>query len=236
MNKIKRAIIVAAGQGKRLRPLTLSRPKPLISVHGVSMIDTIIAALHQKGIYEIYVVVGYLADQFKYLESADSGIKLVFNPYFETCNNVSSLYMVRNYLEDVIILDGDQIVTNPDILYTDYDNSGYNAVWVDQTTDEWLMKTDDRGRVSSCSRNGGKNGWQLFSISRWNAKDGQLLRKHLEFEFEVNENRQIYWDDIPMFIHSSEYNLSVYRMKKGDVIEIDSLDELREIDDEYREV
>ena len=56
--KIKRAIIMAAGKGERLRPITAKVPKPLVMVNGKRMIDTIIQALHQNDIYEIYVVVG----------------------------------------------------------------------------------------------------------------------------------------------------------------------------------
>ena len=61
---IERAIIMAAGIGQRLRPVTLTTPKPLVTVNGVCMIDTIIAALHENEIHEIYVVVGYLKEQF----------------------------------------------------------------------------------------------------------------------------------------------------------------------------
>lgn len=57
---VERAIIMAAGIGQRLRPVTLTTPKPLVTVNGVCMIDTIIAALHENEIHEIYVVVGYL--------------------------------------------------------------------------------------------------------------------------------------------------------------------------------
>ena len=57
-HKAERAIIMAAGKGKRMQPLTLETPKPLIKVNGVRMIDTIIRGLHANGITEIYVVVG----------------------------------------------------------------------------------------------------------------------------------------------------------------------------------
>ena len=64
MNRVERAIIMAAGLGNRMKPVTLHTPKPLIKVNGKRMIDTIVEALHKHGINEIYVVVGYLKEQF----------------------------------------------------------------------------------------------------------------------------------------------------------------------------
>ena len=64
MNKVERAVILAAGYGNRMKPVTLETPKPLVKVNGIRMIDTAIEALHYNGIYEIYVVVGYLKEQF----------------------------------------------------------------------------------------------------------------------------------------------------------------------------
>lgn len=89
------------------------------------------------------------------------------------------------------------------------------------------------GIVTACSRVGGGCGWQLYSISRWTAEDGRKLKKHLELEFEQKHNTQIYWDDIVMFCHSQEYQLGIFEMQPDDVIEIDSLEELISIDNNY---
>ncbi len=233
MHKVKQAVIVAAGIGKRMRPLTLTTPKPLVKVNGKRMIDTVIEALHVNGITDIHIVVGYLKEQFAVLPEAYPGVQLIENPYYETCNNISSLYAARDYLEDAIILDGDQIIYDPSILSADFERSGYNAVWTDEPTDEWLMDVQD-GIVQSCSRTGGAHGWQLFSISRWTAEDGRKLKKHLETEFAEKHNDQIYWDDLAMFVYPEEYMLGIREMHAGAILEIDSLQELAEIDPSYR--
>ena len=54
MPKVERAIIMAAGLGNRMHPVTLTTPKPLVKVNGVRMIDTVIDGLHKNGINEMY--------------------------------------------------------------------------------------------------------------------------------------------------------------------------------------
>lgn len=196
------------------------------------MIDTVITALQQNGISEIYVVVGHLKEQFSSFPTKYPGLQLIENPYYDTCNNISSLYVARDYIRDCIILDGDQIIYNASILDPHFTLSGYNAVWCEGKTNEWLMNVEN-GIVKSCSRTGGAHGWQLYSISRWTAGDGEKLRKHLEYEFERG-NRDVYWDDVVMFFHFSNYKLSIREMRAEDIIEIDGLDELAAIDPDYQ--
>lgn len=233
MSRVERAVIMAAGTGQRMRPVTLTTPKPLVRVNGVRMIDTVIRALHENGIHEIYVVTGYLKEQFAPLEREYPGVTLIENPYYDCCNNIASLYVAREHLENCMILDGDQLIFEPSILGVEFERSGYNSVWTETETGEWLQQVEN-GIVVSCSRTGGSHGWQLYSISRWNARDGRQLREDLELEFMEKQNRQIYWDDVAMFCHPEHYELGIWPMKAGDIMEIDSLDELAAVDPVYR--
>ena len=229
--RAKNAIIMAAGMGERLRPLTLTTPKPLISVNGVPMIESVIHAVRKNGIEEIYVVGGYRMEQLQYLTEKYPGLTLIRNPYYADANNISSLYVAREHLGDSLVLDGDQIINNPDVLDPEFSRSGYNAVWREDETEEWMLTLED-GVIKKCSRNGGSHGYQLYSVSRWSKEDGRRLADLVEKEFE-NGNTGIYWDDVPLFCYPDAFELGIVEMRPGDVIEIDSLRELAEADTRY---
>ncbi len=234
MNIVKRAIIMAAGMGNRMKPLTLVAPKPLVKVNGVRMIDTIIDALQENDIMEIYVVVGYLKEKFQILREKYPSIHLIDNPYYAQCNNISSLYVAREYLGDCVILDGDQMIYRSEILEREFEKSSYCCMWTEKETQEWLLEVQD-DRVLGCSRTGGNRGWQLFSVSFWTEEDGERLRNHLEREFEERMNRGIYWDDIALFCYPSEYDLGIRKIQEGDIVEIDDLSELAKMDQAYQQ-
>lgn len=232
MNRATRAIIMAAGKGERMHPVTETVPKPLVAVNGVRMIDNIIGALRQNGILEIYVVVGYRKEQFRGLPAEYPGLTLIENPDWDSANNISSLYYARAHLGDCVILDGDQLVRDPAILTPEFERSCYCCRWTDKPTSEWLL-TVENGLVTGCSRTGGQSGWELHSVSFWTAADGATLRAHLEYEYEIRKSHGLYWDDVALFCHPSDFRLGVRPMDADALAEIDSYAELCALDPGY---
>ena len=230
MAEIENAIIMAAGLGTRMRPLTYKTPKPLIRVAGKPMVESVIEGLHQNGIYDISIVVGYLAEQFNYLGEKYPEVKLINNPYYNQYNNISSLYVARNELKNTVILDGDQLVMNPKLLKREFTHSGYAGAKIGQFTDEWIMHPDQNGKILQCDRSGNDHGWRLYSLSKWQAEDSLRLKDYLEEEFEQAHHYDIYWDDIAMFDYFDEFSLYVMPITANDIIEIDSVDQLKQVD------
>lgn len=109
-----RAIIIAAGKGTRLFPLTKNTPKSLIEIgNGITMLESQLHSLKENNIRDITIIVGYRAEQIeakikKY--AGEFNINTVYNPFYETSNNLISVWMARYYMhDDFITINGDDI-------------------------------------------------------------------------------------------------------------------------------
>ena len=106
-----KAIILAAGRGQRLRPITDTVPKCLVPVNGRPILEYQLAALSGSGIRKCVVVVGYLASQIEQRFGSSYGgmdISYVFNPEFSSTNNIYSLWLARHEVDDdILLLEGD---------------------------------------------------------------------------------------------------------------------------------
>lgn len=232
MPLIERAVIVAAGEGVRLRPATLTTPKPLLPINGTRMIDTVIGALRANGVDEIYVVTGYKAEQYASLPAQYPGLTLLYNPYYETCNNISSAYVARAHLENAIISEADLLLHNPDVCRREFARSCYCA-YPGRAPQEWTLTLDADGTVTRCDKDGGSGTCQLLGISFWTQADGRKLRTQLEQAFIRDKLRDVYWDELPLFLYGGEYKLGVREITRGDCVEVDTLQELAAIDGAY---
>ena len=107
-----KALILSAGQGSRLLPLTEDRPKCLLPVNSSRLIELQIRALIDCGIDEIAVVVGFraaaVAHFLEELDQAGAAIRTLFNPFFNVADNLASCWMARGEMDrDFVVLNGD---------------------------------------------------------------------------------------------------------------------------------
>lgn len=110
-----KAIILSAGQGRRLLPLTASRPKCLVELGGRSLLEWQLIALAAAGVREAVVVVGYGAEQvedvLKRCTPAGIAVRTLYNPFFEVADNLGSCWVARHELRgECLILNGDTLV------------------------------------------------------------------------------------------------------------------------------
>ena len=230
MAKIKRAIIIAAGEGKRLRPVTFEIPKPQIPVNGKRIIDTGIEALRSNGVHDIYIVVGYKKELFYEIYGKIPYIHLIENPDYLNGNNITSMYYARKYLPGAFVLEADIIINDPQIFSLNSDTSGYMATWKNPAT-EWVLDVKGK-KILGCDKNGLREGYQLFGISVWNEKDGRQLSEDIRQIVEVKKNTGIYWDEVALG-NLDKYHMEVKEIKEDYIHEIDDLEELVRIDNNY---
>ncbi|MBR6505967.1 phosphocholine cytidylyltransferase family protein [Candidatus Saccharibacteria bacterium] len=230
--KVKRAVFLAAGLGSRLTPITINTPKPLVRVHGKRIIDTLIDACLENGIDEIYVVTGYLAEEFTILQHKYPMIKLIHNADFNKANNISSAVVSCHLFENAYVFEADLLVKNPQIIRKYHYCSDVLGIWMDESTD-WCLMPDGDGYVAE-ETVGGKNCYQMVGIYYWNKEDAKRLRKDLQETFEkVPGGRNRYWETVPNQLHQGEYKIKIVPCSKTDVIEIDTYEELKQIDSSY---
>jgi choline kinase len=114
-----KAVILAAGMGTRLRPLTLKTPKCLICVNGTPFVENALFHLNRNGIESAVIVIGYLGEGIKrYLgnEYRNTRLHYVENNVFDKTGNIYSLWLARQYLEDDIILLEDDIFFEGEVI------------------------------------------------------------------------------------------------------------------------
>ena len=230
--RAKRAIFIAAGFGSRLVPITLNTPKPLVRVNGVRMIDTQIDAVLAAGIEEIYIVRGYLGEQFDQLLYKYPMVRFIDNPLYNEANNISSALCARHLLRNAYVMEADLVLYNPDVIRKYQYTSNYLGVPVEQT-DDWCFETT-KNRVITALKQGGVNCYHEFGISYWNAEDGAKLEEDIKTVYEMPGGKERYWDQAPLEYCADHYRIEVRLCTFQDVIEIDSFSDLKKLDKSYR--
>ena len=229
---VKRAIFIAAGFGSRLAPITFNTPKPLVRVHGVRIIDRLIDACIQAGIEEIYIVRGYLAEQFDQLLYKYPNIKFLENPVYNEANNISSSLVARHLLSNAYVFEADLLISNPAIIKKYHYSSDFLAIKTERT-DDWCFEVKD-GIIKEEKVGGeGDNIWQMVGISYWSKEDGAKLEKDIPEIYSSPGGRERYWEQVPLVYKKKNYEVAVRECKAEDIVEIDTFNELKQIDKTY---
>jgi len=229
--RVKKAIFIAAGFGSRMVPVTLNTPKPLIRVNGKRIIDTLIDACLEAGIGEIYIVRGYLAEQFDQLLYKYPMIKFLENPAYNEANNIGSAMVARYMLQNAYVFESDLIISNPSIIKKYHYNSDVLGIWKERT-DDWVLDVDKDGFVCD-EKVGGLNTYQMVGIYYFNAADGAKLSEHIKEAYQAPGGKERYWETVPNLAYKGQYKIEICPCKDEDIVEIDTFRELKAIDKTY---
>ena len=220
------AIILAAGLGSRLKPLTKEVPKPLVKVNGLSLIERQIYLLKEAGICEIVIVIGYMSYKFKFLEKKYN-VKLIYNNKYKEYNNIYSLYLAQDYLNNTYILEGDVYLTK-NLFIENLKHSTYFAVKKEMYENEWVLKYDNKKRLEEIYIGYEKGAYVMSGISYWNIDDTKVIKDKLNKLIKNKNFKNLYWDDI-VRKEVENFNINVEEVDFNCVYEIDTVEDLENV-------
>ena len=230
--RVKRVVIIAAGFGSRMVPITLNTPKPLVRGKGSRIIDSCLDAIRDAGIEEIYVIRGYLSEQFDQLLYKYPNIRFIENPMYNEANNLSSIVCAGDLLQNAYVVEADLLLHNKSLIKKYQYSSNYLGIPVDRT-DDWCVATNSEGYITKMAI-GGQNCYQMVGISYWTAEDGKKLYRDSREVFNAPGGKERYWDQVPLEYCLKNYKVRVRECSFDDIIEIDTFNELKKLDETYR--
>lgn len=205
-------IILAAGRGERLRPLTDNLPKGLITLNSQTLLEYSLSALAACGIGKVIIVVGYLAGEVKSrLGASYAGVELAYveNREYATCGSMLSLYLARDLItEDIVLLESD-LIFDPSAIHTLIQSVKRNLILVAPCRgngDEVFIHTDPAGHLTGLGKqivNEGNALGELVGISKLSLQFFGKLCDRAETEFKQNNKGISYEDMIMLTVKSS---------------------------------
>ena len=215
----QQATILAAGYGLRMVPINTEEPKGLLEVHGEPLIERIIKQLHEVGITDIKIVVGFMKEHYEYLID-EYDVDLIVNPYYSTRNNIYSLYVAKDRLANGYIIPCDiWFKDNP--FSTLEDPSWY--LFSDRLTDHSHWQVSKNTKVKYTKETGNR----MIGIAYLNQEDAEVLTNHLD-EMIKAKKYDSFWEDA--LADKKQFLISGRIIPNSEHAEINSYEELLELD------
>lgn len=224
--RVKRGVILAAGLGTRMLPITNTIPKPLVSINNTRIIETSIRALTEAGISDITIVVGHLAHKFDVLLDTWPNLKLVTNAQYKTTNNITSVNLVSDKLNNCYLIEADIFIQNKSIIRSYEYRSNYCGSYVLSCNDWYFKKRGDL--IVGLDYQTQKPCHQYIGISYWTEDEGKKLARNIHNACKDSANWKYFNEDIPFNLYKSHHKLYLRQIEKSDAIELDTLEELSE--------
>lgn len=229
------AILMAAGLGSRLRPVTNNMPKPLVKINGKPMIETLIDGLILRGIQKFIVVTGYLSNKFEYLKKIYSNIEIVYNPDYISVNNISSIKTVTPILtntnSDVFICEADLYIKDKNIFDCDLDSSCYFGKMVRGYSGDWVFELNSEGKITRVGKSG-RDVFNMVGISYFKNEDAKKLAMMIDKSYGIEGYENLFWDEV-VNQNLDKLALRVHEIFENQIFEIDTVEELSELDPSY---
>lgn len=224
----KNAIILAAGYGMRMVPINVETPKAFVEVHGEALIERQIKQLNAVGITDIYVVVGFMKEQFDYLIDK-YGVKLIVNTEYSTKNNLHSLRLAEKYIGNSYIVPCDiWCEENPfsrNELYSWYMLS-------DRKVKESHVRVNRKNEPVAISQE--EEGNAMIGISYLSEEDAESVKSELLRLDGDDKYNDSFWEET--LFSEARMTVKAKIVSAEKVTEINTYEQLREFDSDSRQL
>ncbi|WP_407894615.1 phosphotransferase [Lacticaseibacillus sp. N501-2] len=224
-NNPKRAIILAAGFGVRSVPLNITTPKPLIEVNGERLIERLIGQLHQADVTDITIVVGFMKERFEYLID-QYGVSLVFNEEYKRFNNICSLGLASDQLENAYIVPGDVWLKENPFSKADF----YSWYLVSRKADPYSpVRIGRQGEFHI--RNGKEDpGIKMIGVAYVASDVSSRIAVELKQAMTDPTRQQMFWENVLLGNDALIESFVPRILPENEVVDINTYEDLRTID------
>lgn len=250
--RVDGALIIAAGFGSRFVPLTFETPKGLLEVFGERMIERQIRQLHEVGITDITIAVGYLKEKFEYLIDK-FGVKLLYNPEYSCKNTLTTVRCAAKILEgrNMYLLSSDNWMRH-NMFHTFECGAWYASIYKEGAVSEWCLDFNKKGRILNVEV-GGFDRWFMYGPVFFSRDYSMDFLPVLEAYYQLPGTEQFYWEQVYMEILNgdaakrlkeagivdqkllnNDIEMYVNRQREDEIYEFENLEELRQFDPKYQ--
>ena len=227
--KVDNAIIMAAGMSSRFAPLSYENPKGLLEVKGEILIERQIRQLHEVGIKDITIVLGYMKEKFFYLENKFD-VKIVINEDYYRYNNTSTLMLVLDKLKNTYICSSDNYFAIN--VFNEYE---YKATYPVQKhtveeEGEYYATFNKQGLITDIEIGTGE--YCMIGHVFYDQEFSDKFKALLVEEYKKEETKQKLWEKVYLE-NMKDFTLYAKEYSPQEILEFDSLSELQAFDDYY---
>ena len=218
----KNAIILAAGCGMRMIPINSQVPKALIKIKGEVMIERIINQLHEIGIHEIHIVVGFMKEQFEYLIDKYE-VNLIVNNNYSTMNNLYSLSLAQSYISNSYIIPCDiWCMRNP---FSKHELYSWYMISEESNSQSDVRINRKMELVSTLNNQPGNS---MIGIAYLSESDAVIIKRKISNLLSDKMHNNSFWE-IALY-NEKKFIIQAKLVSKSDIIEINTFEQLREFD------
>ncbi len=225
--RVKRAVILAAGRGERLRPESDQIPKPMTKVHTQRFVETQLDALARVGISDITIVRGYKGEMFDELLGEYPHLKFIDNPEWHSAGAIVSAALAIDKLAGAYLIEGDLYMKNTSILRP----FEYRSSWYSQpipTENDWFFSVDETERIQALDfgTTDHHRHYKYVGIQYWAPREAELLKADLKTVLATPSGRQAFIESVPFAPHTGTYEIYARKIGPDDATEVDTYEEL----------